>query len=357
MKDQIDIEGIINVNGQSSSETLLNRDGTPNTQEPILQPYEYLSNLPSNNNNIRRNFIKEFQKLFFDDKTAYAVNHVYDIISLLHNSSLLIDDIEDNSKYRRGFPSAHVKYGTALTINCANLMYFKAMRLASHLLSRYYLSPDVNVDLQQREQDVCDAFEMEMINLHQGQGFDIYWRDYLPELKVLPTIEEYLRMVQNKTGGLFRLSVKLLDAFTAKPLPEAELNKVLAIANLAGIIYQIRDDYLNLVDARYSTMKGIAGEDLIEGKLSLPILMNLRKELHAENSPVHKLLYEFRTSKLRSKQPELLQQAVKYLHDENTMQETHDMLMSCKEKFHTLLEEFGYGSSDLYKLIERLCDL
>lgn len=183
----------------------------------------------------------------------------------------------------------------------------------------------------QRLRDLNHDIVQEMINLHNGQGLDIYWRDYLPELKLLPTIEEYLYMVQNKTGGLFRLSVKLLNAYSPNRPNEETLNKIIAIANLAGIIYQIRDDYLNLVDARYSTMKGIAGEDLIEGKLSLPILINLRNEKDPANSPVHKILYDFRSLKLRSKQPDLLQKAVTYLHDTGSMTQTHLVLMKFKK--------------------------
>lgn len=114
---------------------------------------------------------------------------------------------------------------------------------------------------------------------------------------------------------------------------------------------------MNLVDARYSTMKGIAGEDLIEGKLSLPILINLRDETDPTNSPVHKILYEFRSLKLRSKQSNLLQKAVTYLHEKGSMSQTHTMLVQFKQKFHSLLAEFGYGNSELYKLIETLCDV
>lgn len=53
---------------------------------------------------------------------------ICEMIELLHNSSLLIDDIEDHSELRRGLPAAHTVYGIPLTINCANLAYFLALR-------------------------------------------------------------------------------------------------------------------------------------------------------------------------------------------------------------------------------------
>jgi geranylgeranyl pyrophosphate synthase len=49
---------------------------------------------------------------------------------MLHNASLLIDDIQDNSKLRRGVPVAHNIYGVPLTINAANYIYFLAMQKA-----------------------------------------------------------------------------------------------------------------------------------------------------------------------------------------------------------------------------------
>lgn len=356
MYQSIDIDKIIKEEGKSSPKRLYTFCMHGSNEEPICQPYDYLSGLPSNNNNIRRKFIELFHELFFQEEDyTHKKAAVNEVISLLHNSSLLIDDIEDNSKYRRGFPSAHVKYGKPLTINCANLMYFRAMETAAGTLDHFVHADEAERNLRSR--DLNRDFVYEMTNLHEGQGLDIYWRDFLPELHQLPTIEEYLTMVQNKTGGLFRLSVRLLDVFKYKRLEEEKLDKVIAIANLAGIIYQIRDDYLNLVDARYSTMKGIAGEDLIEGKLSLPILINLRDETDPTNSPVHKILYEFRSLKLRSKQSNLLQKAVTYLHEKGSMSQTHTMLAQFKQKFHSLLAEFGYGNSELYKLIETLCDV
>ncbi|RWS20308.1 geranylgeranyl pyrophosphate synthase-like isoform X1, partial [Leptotrombidium deliense] len=52
---------------------------------------------------------------------------IEDIVEMLHNASLLIDDIEDNSVLRRGIPVAHNIFGIGPTINCANYVYFLAL--------------------------------------------------------------------------------------------------------------------------------------------------------------------------------------------------------------------------------------
>lgn len=52
---------------------------------------------------------------------------VAEIVMLLHNASLLVDDIEDDSRRRRGVPSAHRVFGLASTLNTANYVYFIAL--------------------------------------------------------------------------------------------------------------------------------------------------------------------------------------------------------------------------------------
>ena len=52
---------------------------------------------------------------------------------MLHNASLLLDDIEDGSELRRGAPTAHKVFGEALTINSANYLYFVALEKVTPL--------------------------------------------------------------------------------------------------------------------------------------------------------------------------------------------------------------------------------
>jgi geranylgeranyl diphosphate synthase, type III len=103
-----------------------------------------------------------------------------------------IDDVQDNSVLRRGIPVAHNIFGTAQTINSANYVYFLALQEVRKLNSPAAM----------------EIYTEELLNLHKGQGMDLFWRDTL----TCPTEEEYLEMVNNKTGGLFRLAVKLMQA-------------------------------------------------------------------------------------------------------------------------------------------------
>merc|ERR1712070_556247 len=75
---------------------------------------------------IRSQFIAAFNLWLNVDKEV--CNQIRRITQGLHNASLLIDDIQDNSKLRRGRPCAHLVYGVAHTINCANHVYFLAVQ-------------------------------------------------------------------------------------------------------------------------------------------------------------------------------------------------------------------------------------
>jgi len=116
---------------------------------------------------------------------------------------------------------------------------------------------------QHEGNDVLDTVITELLNLHRGQGLDILWRDSLE----CPTEAEYIDMVNKKTGGLFRIAVKLMMACATKNI---HIDYV-PLVNLFGVFHQIRDDLMNLDNAEYHHNKGFA-EDLTEGKFSFPVI-------------------------------------------------------------------------------------
>jgi len=210
-------------------------------EEILMEPYEYLMQQPGKN--VRGILADAFQHwLKIPEARANAIK---EIITKLHNASLLVDDIEDRSELRRGKPVAHKIFGEAATINCANYMYFQAMNDARKLENPRALH----------------FFISEMLNLHRGQGMDIYWRDNL----VCPTLDQYQTMIMDKTGGLFRLAIHLMQSFS-----ENEADYV-PLANQLGLFFQIRDDYANLQLDEYTLHKSFC-EDLTEGKFSFPII-------------------------------------------------------------------------------------
>jgi geranylgeranyl diphosphate synthase type 3 len=154
----------------------------------LFGPYDYLFAHPGKD--IRAQLIAAFNEWL--DVPAPSLEIITKVVGMLHTASLLVDDVEDSSLLRRGIPVAHSIFGTAQTINSANYVYFCALQELQKLGNPKSL----------------EIYTEELLNLHRGQGMDLFWRDTL----TCPSEDDYLEMVGNKTGGLFRLAVKLMQA-------------------------------------------------------------------------------------------------------------------------------------------------
>jgi geranylgeranyl diphosphate synthase, type III len=88
--------------------------------ESLLEAFRYISQIPGKD--IRGKLIDAFQVWMQIPEEKIVT--IKEIITELHNASLLVDDIEDGSHLRRGIPVAHAIYGVPTTINTANYVYF-----------------------------------------------------------------------------------------------------------------------------------------------------------------------------------------------------------------------------------------
>ena len=212
----------------------------------LLEPMLYLLQVPGKN--VRKKLLSAFNVWLKvpDDK----VRAIGELVQMLHNSSLLLDDIEDNSILRRGVPVAHKIYGVPSTINSANYVMFIGLERVLSL----------------GHPEAVKVFCEQMLELHRGQGMELYWRDNYH----CPTEEEYRQMTIRKTGGLFNLAVRLMQLFS----DVADASYV-ELTSLLGLYFQVRDDYANLCLEDYAINKSFA-EDLTEGKFSFPVVHAIR---------------------------------------------------------------------------------
>lgn len=283
-------------------------------ENSINQPYNHIASNPGKN--FRAKLIHLFNQFYLLDE--HIIQTLTKIVEILHNSSLIIDDIEDNSQLRRGVVASHMLYGVPMTINTANYMYFVAMDLLRNLSHDAVTS-----------NDLMKIFNEELLYLHRGQGLDIYWRDSLP--KVVPTEEMYFNMVMNKTGGLFRLTLKIMERLSEYWQGQKSL---VPLGNLLGIIYQVRDDYLNLTDSSMIETKGFA-DDISEGKLSFPIIHGINyAKIHDPNNT---LLLDILC--LKTKDENLKKNAIRYLSD---CSKSFEYTSSVLKKLTTLLHSNSY---------------
>nr|POE75123.1 ophiobolin f synthase [Quercus suber] len=106
----------------------------------------------------------------------------------------------------------------------------------------------------------------EMERLYIGQSYDLYWTYNV----LCPSISDYLKMVELKTSGLFRVASRM--AIAESPAFATVSGDVMnSFSCLLGRFFQVRDDYQNLVSLDYEKQKGFA-EDLDEGKFSFPLI-------------------------------------------------------------------------------------
>ena len=176
------------------------------------------------------------------------------LVELPHNGTLIVDDIEDSSDFRRGKPAVHLLYGTDLSINTGNFLFFL---------------PHVCIDSSPFPDDIKLAayryYNDSMTKLHVGQGLDILWhrnKDYIP------STDEYMTMCSFKTGGLSQLSGRL--GVRAGGDSEERAKAIGDACQKMGVGFQILDDVINLTVGNPGKKRG---DDIVEGKKSLPVIL------------------------------------------------------------------------------------
>jgi len=188
------------------------------------------------------------------------------IPEVVHNGTLMVDDIEDDSDERRGKPCTYKVFGVDVAVNAGNAMYF--LPLLSFLKSK-------EVDDRTRIQ-VFEIYAQEMMNCHFGQAMDIAWHKGIANADAV-TEKQYLQMCAYKTGTLARMSAKI-----AAVLAGADANTIETLGKFAesiGVAFQIQDDVLNLTatNGKNNFTDEQLGSDISEGKRTLMVIHTLQK--------------------------------------------------------------------------------
>ncbi|KAF9700455.1 hypothetical protein EKO04_001874 [Ascochyta lentis] len=274
----------------------------------LLGPYDYLWGHPGKD--IRSQCIAAFNLWLKVPPERLEV--ITRVVGMLHTASLLVDDVEDSSILRRGIPVANSIFGVAQTINSANYVYFKALQEL----------------LLMGNPKLIEIFTEELLNLHRGQGMDLYWRDSL----TCPSEADYLEMVGNKTGGLFRLAIKLMQAESAVEVDCAPL------VSTIGLLFQILDDHLNLSPTSgYSSLKGLC-EDLTEGKFSFPVIHAIRAD------PSNQILINI--LKQKTTDEEVKRYALRYMESKGSFEYSKKVIDELRGKTEDLVRGIEHGLGD-----------
>ncbi|MDP7285153.1 MAG: polyprenyl synthetase family protein [Candidatus Nitrosopelagicus sp.] len=181
-------------------------------------------------------------------------------VEMIHNFTLVHDDIMDNDEMRHGVTTTHKKFDIPLAILAGDVLYSKAYNTIS---SKSKLSSNYTTQLVSKLSKAC-------IEICEGQVYDIKFA----ENKKIPTEKEYIKMIEKKTAVLFEVSCAM-GAICAKR-KQKDVKNLSAFGKNLGIGFQITDDLIGIIGDSKITKKPV-GNDIREGKKSLPIILAIKK--------------------------------------------------------------------------------
>jgi len=188
----------------------------------------------------------------FKKAMSKAIN-VAASIEFIHTATLIHDDIIDNAAIRRGKASLNGKYGNTVSVLFGDFLYCEAFKQVSKYEDAY-----IGKGLLDAAQCMCEGEIYQNIN------------NYNPDI----TKENYISIIENKTAQ-FISKCSELGAYCA----DAKKSQIAAMKKYGlyiGTAFQIADDVFDLA-ADDETIGKPSGKDLIEGKVTLPVLAMLQK--------------------------------------------------------------------------------
>jgi geranylgeranyl diphosphate synthase type I len=180
-------------------------------------------------------------------------------VELVHNFSLVFDDVQDHDDLRRGRPSVWKMWGTGQAINAGAALEALVTRAVVDLL------PARHAD---RTRPALALLSETMLALCRGQVLDLQF-----EQRVDVTVDEYMEMIGLKTAALFTCAARL--GGMAAGVGDAGLDKAGKFGHHLGVAFQVIDDMVGVWGSPAQTGKPV-GSDLQNGKKTLPTLVALK---------------------------------------------------------------------------------
>lgn len=179
-------------------------------------------------------------------------------VELVHNFTLIHDDIMDKDDVRRGMPAVHVKWGEAGAILAGDTLYSKAFEI----LSKAENDPS-------RILKCMDVLSKACTEICEGQ-----WLDMDFEKRERVTESEYIEMVEKKTSVLYATAAKI-GALLGGASDEVA-DSLFEYGRLIGIGFQMYDDVLDMTTPE-EVLGKVRGSDLMEGKHTLIVIDAFKK--------------------------------------------------------------------------------
>ena len=190
------------------------------------------------------------------------------VVEMIHTATLVHDDVIDFAKTRRGRPSTNVVWGNHISVLAGDWLYMQAFQIA--LRERNFRILDVLISLTQM------MVEGELLQLDRIQRMDV-------------TEADYMELVDRKTASLFSACAAL--GSLAAGVDEATESKMSDFAWNLGMAFQLVDDILDFTSTEKILGKP-AGNDLREGKVTLPMVYALESATPDERQAVETVIHD-----------------------------------------------------------------
>ena len=188
------------------------------------------------------------------------------VVEFIHTATLLHDDVVDESTLRRGRPTANESFGNPASVLVGDFLYSRAFQMmveAESMRVMQILADATNV--------IAEGEVLQLMNMHDAS---------LDE-------EGYLRVIRSKTAKLFEASARLGAILAGSPAPIetacADYGQAL------GTAFQVIDDVLDY-DGNASEMGKNLGDDLREGKATLPLILAMQRGNEAQRQTVREAI-------------------------------------------------------------------
>jgi len=250
-------------------------------------------------------------------------------VEMVHNFSLVHDDIMDNDEMRHGVPTVHKKFGMPIAILAGDVLFSKAFQV----ITDSKLSSSATTQLVSRLSKAC-------VDICEGQLLDVK----MAEERKIPSQAEYITMIGKKTAALFDVSCAM-GAICATNKPK-DVSNLSSFGRNLGIAFQITDDLIGVMGDPKITKKPV-GNDLREGKKSLPILMAIKS---AKGKDKKTILKAFGNSKVSRTD---LNKAVEVIRSLGIEQNVRNQALKYAEKAEKALAKYsGPAKTELISLLD-----
>lgn len=202
---------------------------------------------------IRPAFVLLAGKIYKKEATEYLVS-LAAAVELVHMSTLIHDDIIDQSEFRRGKPSMRSIWGDKFSLHAGDYLFAQALKL---------IKPEDNKEIT----NILSRVSVEMCKGEINQLFTAF--------DTKQSVKDYLYKIKRKTALLIAVSCQI-GALATKAPPSA-INCLYKYGYYLGMAFQIKDDILDFT-GDVQTLGKPVGSDLLQGILTLPTILILKEK-------------------------------------------------------------------------------